>query len=191
MLFNRAEMLNRRARHPKFKADEIIGALNLQKGAVIADIGSGGGYFTMRFAEAVGPEGKVYAVDVNAKLLAYIENYAKENRMTNVETVLVGESGLNLPEQSCSLIFLRNVFHHLNSPERYFKALKRFLKPGGRVIIIDYKKGTALNLIALMRHHVEEAFIQETMKNAGYDLVDRYCFLPQQSFNVFQAVEER
>lgn len=181
-------MLNRRASHPKFKADEIIEVLSLQKGAVVADIGSGGGYFTIRFAKTVGLNGRVFAVDTNARLLAYVKNYAKKNQITNVETVLIDKNGLNLPKEGCDLIFLRNVFHHLNQPEHYFKTLKCFLKPGGRVVVIDYKKRKTLNVIALIGHYAEEAFIQETMKNAGYVLVERYDFLPEQTFNVFRAM---
>jgi len=81
MLFNKAEMLNRRASHPKFKAREIIRALEIKKGSVVAYIGAGGGYFTMLFAEAVGREGRVYAVDTDVKLLNYIEKRAVERKV--------------------------------------------------------------------------------------------------------------
>jgi len=187
-MFNRAEMLNRRAGQPKFKADEIIRTLDIKAGAAVADIGAGGGYFTMRFAEAAGLDGRVYAVDTNAKSLAYVENNAEKNGMINVETVLLDNTGLKLPEHGCDLIFLRNVFHHLDDTVGYFKDLKRFLKPGGRVVIIDYKKRKTLNFIALMGHHVEEESIRKTMSDAGYSLVERYDFLPEQSFTVYQAV---
>jgi len=114
MLFNRAEMLNRRASNPKYKMNEIIKVIPLRKGAVVADIGSGGGCFTMRFAEKVRLDGKV--------------------------------------------------------------------------VIIDYKKRAVLNFITLMGHYVEESLIQETMKNTGYKLVERYDFLSEQSFNIFQLI---
>jgi len=75
---------------------------------------------------------------------------ARDNQMTNIETVLVDENGLNLPEEGCDLIFLRNAFHHIEDPACYFKTLKRFPKPRGKVVIIDYKKRAVLNFITLM-----------------------------------------
>lgn len=187
-MFNRLEMLNRRAAQPKFKANEIIRTLYIKAGATVADIGAGGGYFTMCFAEAVGRDGRVYAVDNNAKSAAYVENMSKQNGMTNIEAVLLDNTALKLPEHGCDLIFLRNVFHHLDETVEYFKDLKRFLKPEGRVVIIDYKKRKTFNFIALMGHHVEEETIRKTMSAAGYSLVERYDLLSEQSFTVYQAV---
>lgn len=184
-MFNRAEMFNYRARHPKFKADEIIRKLALRKRAVVADIGSGGGYFAIRFAETVGLDGKIYAIDTNPKFLSHIAKVAGENKLTNIETISIKRNGLNLPEQSCDLIFLRNVFHHLDDPVAYFKTLKRFLKPGGKVAVIDYKKPKSFSFISLLGHYVEEGLILETMKKAGYEPVECYDFLPEQSFNIF------
>lgn len=184
-MLNRAEMLNRRADHPKFKAGKVISTLALKPGAVVADIGSGGGYFTMRFAEEVGLDGRVYAADKNEKFLDYIKNQARKNQMTNVKTVLVDENGLKLPENGCDIIFLRNVVHHIEDRKSYFANLKRFLKPEGRVVIIDYKKRKTMNFISWMGHYVEEDDIKQTMRNAGYELVEKYNFLSEQSFTVY------
>jgi len=190
MMFSKAEMFNRKASHPKYRANEIMKVLALSEGAVVADIGAGGGYFAMRFAETVGSEGKVYAIDTDRKLLAYIEKCAEKNRIANIETILTGERGVVLPEQSCDLIFLRNVFHHLRQPEDYFRSLKHFLRPKGRVAVIDYKKPRAvMRFISPIGHYAEERFIRETMRKAGYVLVESHDFLPEQSFNIFQAAE--
>lgn len=185
MLFKKAEMMNKRASQPKFKMNEILEVLLVEKGGAIADIGSGGGCFTVRFAEKVGLDGKVYAVDTNTDNLNYVKNYAEETQLTNIETVLAEENKIILPEK-CDLIFLRNAFHHIKEPETYFRNLKRYLKPRGKIVIIDYKKRAAFNFITLMGHYVEEEHIQETMKNAGYELYERYDFLPEQSFNIFE-----
>lgn len=186
MLLNRAEMLNRRASHPKFKGDEILKVLSLSRNAVAADIGSGGGFFTMKFAEIVGLDGMVYALDKNKKFLSYIAMQAQENQMSNIRTVVVNEKGLDLPQHRCDLIFLRNSFHHIEDPVNYFRTMKKFLKPEGKVVIIDYKKCAAFSFITLMGHYVKEELIQETMKDAGYLLVESYDILPEQSFNIFQ-----
>jgi len=106
-MLKRAEMLNRRASHPKFKVYEILKTLNLQVGAVVADIGCGGGYFTMRFAGAVGLDGRVYAVDTNKKFLDYVKNQAQQNQMTNVKTVLVDENRRSMEEKSLVIALAR------------------------------------------------------------------------------------
>lgn len=184
-MFNKAEMLNRRASNPKFKSREILNVLALHKGEVVADIGAGGGYFSMLFAEDVGLDGKVYSLDTNPKMLTHIKSYAEENQLTNINTVLVNEDDLNLPEHGCDLIFLRNVFHHIQDKETYFAKLKSFLKPNGRIVIIDYKKTETFNFINLMKHYVEENLIISTLENAGYKITDSYDFLSEQSFNIF------
>lgn len=185
-MLNRAEMLNRRASNPKFKVDEIINILSLEKGNVVADIGCGGGYISMRLAGKVGLDGKVYAVDANKNMLDYVNTLAKDNQMTNLETVLVDENGLKLPAQSCDLIFLRDVFHHIEDRKSYFLTLKSYLKPNGKVVIIDYKKSNSFSFINLMKHYVKEELIQETLKEAGYVLIESFDFLPEQSFNIFE-----
>jgi ubiquinone/menaquinone biosynthesis C-methylase UbiE len=188
MLFNRAEMYNKRAAQPQFKAQEVIGLLKLEKGHAVADIGSGGGFFTMRFSEAVGETGKVYAVDTNEKLLAYVKKKARELGRNNVVAVAVraGKEGLDLPSGSLDLAFMRNVFHHLEEPADYFKVLRGRMKPEGRVVIIDYKKGTAPGFIQFMRHYTDERRITEAMTKAGYELTSRYDFIPGQSFHIFR-----
>lgn len=186
-MLSKVKRLNRGASHPKFKADEILQALSLKPGIILADIGSGGGYYAMRFAEAAGREGRIYAVDTNAESLAYIKNTAELNGMGNIKIVLADEKGLVLPEHSCDLIFLRNVFHHLTDAVEYFKKIKCFLRPDGRVVIIDYKKRIALNIYVLLGHYAEEKVIRKTMEDAGYRMIERYDFLPEQSFTVYQA----
>ncbi len=186
MIFNRAEMLNKRANRQKFKIDEMFKKLPISKGAVIADIGCGGGCFTMRFAEMVGQDGKVYAVDINEKYLAYVGEYIHKKQITNIELVKVDGIGLNLPDQSCDLIFLRNVLHHIEDRTCYFENMKRYLRPKGKVAIIEYKGRTGLNFITLWGHYVEEEVILRTMKNTGYTLVNSCDFLPEQSYNIFE-----
>ena len=135
-----AKMFNKKASDPKNKPDKIIEAIALKPGQSIADIGSGGGYFSLRFAKIVGEEGRVYAVDTKPELLEYVKNSAREEGLDNVIPTLVSEDKLDLPEKSLDLIFMRNVTHHIPNRVEYFKSLKRFLKPDGRIAIIEYKK---------------------------------------------------
>jgi arsenite methyltransferase len=181
----KAEMLNRKASDPKNKPDEILEASALQQGHKVADIGAGGGYFTLRFAETVGKDGRLFAVDTNPKFLESIKNSAKEQGLDNVETVLTTEDAPNLPEKSIDLIFMRNVCHHLSNRVEYFKRLRGTLKPSGRIAIIEYRDGGRFSFHREFGHYVPKKVIIDEMKDAGYQLEKDLHFLPEQSFLIF------
>ena len=181
----KAEMFNRKASDPKNKPDEILKALGLQQRQKVADVGSGGGYFALRFAEIVEAEGRVFAVDTNPKFLEFIQDSAKEKVLTNVETVLTEEDKPILPEKSVDLVFMRNVCHHLSNRVEYFRQLKNTLKTSGRVAIIEYRSGGGFSFHRLFGHYVAKEKIIEEMKEAGYKLEKEVDFLPEQSFTLF------
>jgi arsenite methyltransferase len=179
-----ADFFNRDASAPENRPDEIISALALKSGMQVADLGAGGGFFTLRFARAVGREGKVYAVDINAELLEIIKASVSKAGLRNVVFIHAREDDSMLPEKSVDLIFVRNVFHHLPDQEKYFRDIKPKLKPGGRVAIIEYKKG-----VYYSGHETPEATVIESMKKAGYSLFKRFGFLEKQSFTIFSPAE--
>jgi len=181
----KARMFNKKASEPKNKPANILETLALHPGQNIADIGSGGGYFSLRFAYAVGREGKVYAVDTNPEFLEFISNGAKEKGLDNIETILAAGDKLNLPEGIIDLIFVRNVYHHLTNQVEYFRKLKVLLKSGGRVAVIEYKPGGIFSFHAIFGHHVRREVIVEEMERAGYKLNKNFDFLPEQSFTIF------
>lgn len=185
-MFNRAEMLNRRAAAPGFMASEVMKKLEIEKSSTIADIGSGGGFFTMKFAATTGLDGTVYAVDTNAKNLEYIRKQAEDGGLNNVKAILVEGDFVGIHELSCDLCFLRNVYHHFTDPEEYFMNLKRFIKSGGRVAIIDYRKTNSLSFVNLTHHYVDEDKLINTLKKCGYKHIASYDFIEQQSFNIFE-----
>jgi ubiquinone/menaquinone biosynthesis C-methylase UbiE len=177
-------MFNSKASNPKNKPDEVLKALELQKGQKVADIGAGGGYFALRFAEIVGANGHTFAVDTDQTFLDFVKNNAKEKGLGNVETVLASKDGVALPEKSLSLIFLRNVCHHLPDRPEYFKRLKSALKQDGRIAIIEYKSG-GFSFHGLFGHYVPKETIIKEMEQAGYQLEKNLAFLPEQSFMIF------
>lgn len=185
-MLNRAEMLNKRAGIPEFKANEVIKSLNIKKGSTVVDLGSGGGFYSMRFAAETGLNGIVYAVDVNKKYLDYVKYQAEKSGLTNVKTVLVDGELPDLLESSCDLIFLRNSYHHISKPEDYFMKLKPYLKSNGRVAIIDYKKTTKLTLINLIGNYSKQEDIINCMKKCGFTHINSFDFIEQQSFNIFK-----
>lgn len=185
LVFNRAEMFNKRASDEKFKSKEVIKNLNIKKGSTLVDIGSGGGYYSMCFAAETGLEGKVYAVDMNKKLLDYIDSQVEKNEIKNIETIHIDGELTGIPENSCDLIFLRNSYHHIKKPDDYFVKLKAYLKSNGRVAIIDYKKTTEFNFINLSGHYTKQEDIIDCMNKCGYSHLKSYDFIKSQSFNIF------
>jgi arsenite methyltransferase len=179
------KMLNKEASSPKNKPKEIIDTLQIREGHAIADIGSGGGYFTLEFAKKVGKRGKVYAIETQLKNLDFIKYQSEREGLDNIDFMLATEDKMNLPEACLDLVFARNVFHHLPEPAKYFNNLKRFLKPGGKVAIIDHKPKGGFSFVAMFRHYTPAAVILREMEDAGYFLIQSFNFLSAQTFNLF------
>ena len=182
-----AKMFNKKAANPKNKPDQILNAIGLKRGQNIADIGSGGGYFSLRFAEIVGEKGKVYAIDEKQEYLDFTKRSAEEKGLHNLMVISASESGLNLSEKSLDVIFMRNVAHHISDRTAYFKGLRNHLMPGGRVVVIEYKRGKPISFRRLFGHHVTKETIVREMDEAGYSLEEEFDFLPEQHFSIFKA----
>lgn len=179
-------MFNRRASSAKSRPEEILEALNLQPGQHIADIGVGGGYFSLKFAEAVGDNGIVYAVDTNQGFLGLLLENAGKKGLRNIRAVPVQQIESLIPEGTLDCVFLRNVFHHLEDRIQYFKELSNLLKENGRVAIVEYSGAHGFSFHKLFGHHVSREKIVEEMTEAGYVEVTHFDFLPEQSFTVFK-----
>jgi ubiquinone/menaquinone biosynthesis C-methylase UbiE len=162
---------------------KVIAALKIQPGAIVADLGSGGGYFTFRLAEAAGPTGKVYAVDVDQDMVDLIAKTAKEKAAGNIEPILAKANDPRLPKTGVDLIFTSNTYHHIDNRVAYFANLRQYLRPGGSVAIIDFDRRAWLE--GLLRHYTPSEFIKREMEQAGYTLRQEYDFLDRQSFLIF------
>ena len=145
----------------------------------------------MKFAELVGPKGNVYAVDTNPEFLFFVKNNARENKLGNVATVLSKGESLNLPEKSIDLIYFRNVIHHIQDRENYFKNLKKFLKPSGKIAIIEYKKPGFFSSRKIFGHYLPKETIVLELEKAGYLLEKEFNFLPEQHFTVYSDKEAK
>jgi ubiquinone/menaquinone biosynthesis C-methylase UbiE len=162
---------------------KVIAALKLQPGAVVADLGSGGGYFTFRLGEAVGPTGKVYAVDIDPGMVELIAKTAKEKALAHIQPVLAKPDDPLLPKAGVDLIFTSNTYHHIDNRVIYFANLRQYLRAGGRVAILDFDRRAWLE--GLLRHYTPSEFIQREMEQAGYRLLEEFDFLDRQSFLLF------
>lgn len=165
-----------RWQHP----DRVIAALAPQEGEHVADLGAGAGYFTFRLARAVGPTGLVYAVDTDSDLLSLIAERAAREDRSNVLALGASPDDPALP-QAVDLVLLVNAFHHLPEPARYLSTLAAYVRPGGRIAVIE-----ALPRWFLFEHATEARTIRSTLAQAGYTLIEEHNFLPRQSFLVFK-----
>lgn len=181
-------LFNRRAADPENKPDRILEALSLKAGDTVADIGSGGGYFALRFSEAVGAQGRVYVVDVNPAFLDIIRQSLNDG-VKNVEAVLAVEGAVPLPEKSLDAVFMRNVYHHLQDRAEYFRRLGRLLKRDGKIAIIENNPGGIFSFSRIFGHHTEKGIIAEEMRKAGYKVDGSFDFLPRQSFTIFSLAD--
>lgn len=161
--------------------DHVVSALGLAPGMSIADLGSGLGYFTFRFASAAGESGVVYAVDTDADLRQLIAERAQQRGIRNIWTIEASENDPGLREP-VDLIFLSNVYHHLPRPRDYFGHVIRCLRPGGRVAILEAKPS---GLLRFLGHATPPDEIRTEMEAAGYHLVSTRADLARQSLQVF------
>lgn len=180
-----AWLFNREAAGSESMADRVVESLVIKEGDVVADLGSGGGYFTVKFAAKTGPRGKVYAVDIDRGMLERVAALAREKGLSNVETVAAAENGSGLKAGSLDLVFIRNVYHHLPKREKYFTDLRAVLKPGGRVAIVEFQQEKGFTFSGLFGHQTPESEVVALMERAGYAKKERFGFLPRQSFNTF------
>lgn len=165
------------------KPDEVIRALALEPAHIVADIGAGTGYFTVRLARAV-PSSLVFAVDVEPKMARHIAERARTERLANVRTVVGSAASANLP-QPVDRVLLVNSYHHIDERTAYFRDLRESLRPGARVAIIDYRPDAPRGSPKHMRMAPEK--IAAEMKEAGYRLVEAFDFLPLQTYQIFEA----
>jgi arsenite methyltransferase len=122
------------------KPHEVVHALSLKPGEVIADIGAGSGYFTFHLARHVGEKGRVYAVDVSSDMILHINRRIRDTQANNVVSVLADPDDPLLPERSVNRFFICNVWHHVENQTKYLSLMKKMLKPGGEVVMIDFHK---------------------------------------------------
>ncbi len=168
------------------KPHEVIQALALKPDAVIADIGSGTGYFSARFANMV-PKGRVYGVDTEPDMVKYLAERAKREGLKNVTAVKGAPGDPRLPEK-VDLIIMVDVFHHVGDRDRYFRRLRDSLKPGGRVAIIDFRMDSPDGPPKNVRIAPER--VKTELKGAGYALIQEHAFLPNQYFLIFQPAKQ-
>jgi ubiquinone/menaquinone biosynthesis C-methylase UbiE len=131
------ESPNRLAR---LRVDDVVAALGLRSGFMVADIGAGTGVFSRPIAKAVSPGGKVYAVDIDQELLDYIDQRSRSEHIDNIQTVLGRADDPQLPTHDIDLVFFNDVLHHIENGAAYLKVLSPYIKPDGRIALVEFDK---------------------------------------------------
>ena len=163
--------------------DRVITALNLKRGQIVADIGAGTGYFSVRLAKSETAP-KVYAADIEPSMVSYLRERAAKEGLTNVTAIQAAADQPNLPEP-VDLILIVDTYHHIGDREAYFRRLAKSIKPGGRLVIIDFKSDSPEGPPKEFRFPLEQ--FKSEMGKAGYTLAAQHNFLPRQQFLIFEV----
>ncbi len=172
--------------------EQLAALAGPRKGSVVADVGAGSGFMAEEFARLVGPEGRVYAVDINALLMKRLAQDAAAKGITNLEVVVCGEREVNLPPDSIDLMFICDTYHHFEYPVSTMKSIHEALRPGGQIVLVDFYRIEGVTPQWLMDHvrAGEEVFTQEIL-DAGFELINAHYppFLTQNYVLRFRKVE--
>jgi cyclopropane fatty-acyl-phospholipid synthase-like methyltransferase len=176
------KLLESERRIEGLQVTNVIKTLKVKRGDRIADIGAGSGLFTRPLAQRIGDQGVVYAVDIDPELLKYVEKTAKEQKLSNIKTILAAGDDPKLPE-AVDLIVIIDTLHHISNQASYLNGLKKYLKPDGRIAIIDFSKDWPTG-------HEKMVYTVETldgwMTAAGFKRVEKHDFLENNFFVVYR-----
>ncbi len=170
------------------RPDDVVAALALRPGDRVADLGAGEGYFIPYLSQAVGTDGRVYAVDIDPEQTAELTEKFGDS---NVETVLASEDDPGLPVDAIDVILIVNTYHHIADRPRYFARLRANLRRGGRVAVIEPNAdlGGILGLTVEEGHTSHAGDVSREMQEAGYRQIQSLKFLPVQIFEVFSPAD--
>lgn len=167
------------------KPHQVLEALAIRPGETIADIGSGSGYFTLRFAAHVGDTGKVYAVDIAPEMIVHLNRRLRDAGVRNVQTVLAAPDDPLLADASVDRFVIVDTWHHIDDQPKYLALMKKMLKPGGQVVMIDFQK-KELPVGPPLAMKIAREDLKRQLEANGYRLKAEHDFLPYQYFLVFE-----
>ena len=179
-----APWLDRRERELEEDPDLAMRLIRVARGSTVADLGAGSGYFSVRLAKAVGATGKVYAVDIQQGMLDLLAARVAKEKLTNVVPVLGAVDDPKLPDESLDLVLMVDVYHELSAPQVTLGHLRRALKPGGRLILLEYRAEDP-DVPILPEHKMTKAQVKLEVEHEGFQQQRVYDDLPRQHLIVF------
>src|SRR5216683_2776519 len=169
------------------KRNEILAATGVKPGMAVADVGAGTGLFTMLFAQAVSPSGRVYAVDISRAFIEHIGERAKAEGLDNVTTILTKGTETELPEASVDLVYTCDTYHHFEHPGETLQSIRRALRPGGRMVVIDFQKIPGETHQQRIDHtRADKQTAIREIEAAGFRFVEEKKLMRENYFVVFQ-----
>jgi ubiquinone/menaquinone biosynthesis C-methylase UbiE len=181
-----APWLERAEREEEEAPSKAIEALELKPGMVVADIGAGSGYYTSRLARRVGPTGRVYATDIQPGMIELLDRRITAEGLTNVTTILGAMADPRLPPRSVDLAIMVDVYHELQQPQLFLQRLKDAFKPGGRLVLLEYRKEDP-RIPILEVHKMSVAEVKAELEAEGFVLDRVIDALPWQHIIVLRV----
>ena len=180
-----ADWLVRPERESEEHPEQALDALGLKRGAVVADIGAGIGYYTWRIAERVGPGGTVYGEDIQPDMLDGLKKTVQAHRLTNVRAVLGTVQDPNLPANSLDLALLVDVYHEFSEPQKMLDRIRDSLKPGGRLVLLEYRAEDP-EVPILPEHKMTLKQVRAEVEPEGFHFDKAIEVLPWQHIIIFR-----
>lgn len=180
-----AGWLDRPEREAEEAPDQALDALGIRAGMVVADVGAGTGYMSLRMARRVGPTGKVYANDLQPEMLLKLHAKSQREKLSNVETVQGTESDPKLPPNTMDLVLLVDVYHEFSQPQAILDKIRESLKPDGRLVLLEYRKEDPKVPIR-PEHKMSVAEVKTEVEAEGYKLDQVIEKLPRQHIIIFR-----
>jgi len=181
------ERFERSGREVYDRREQIVTSANVRRGASVADIGAGTGLFTLLFARAVGSSGKVYAVDISPTFVANIERRARAEGLQNVIGVINTQTDVRLAPASVELAFICDTYHHFEYPAATMASVHRALRPGGRVIVVDFRRIAGKSSTWVMEHvRADEQSVIREVEQAGFRYIGARDILADNYFLEFE-----
>jgi SAM-dependent methyltransferase len=179
-----ADWLERHERAEEEDPDTAINVLKIARGSSVADIGAGSGYMTMKLSTRVGPEGKVYANDIQPQMLQMLANRLASSKIANVVLIQGTIDDPRLPEASVDLAMMVDVYHELSQPQAMLRHLRAALKPGGRLVLLEYRKEDP-SIPIKYEHKMTVAEAKMELEAEGFTLATVDESLPRQHILIF------
>jgi ubiquinone/menaquinone biosynthesis C-methylase UbiE len=182
-----AGWLDRPEREAEEQPEQALDAIGIHPGMIIADVGAGTGYMTLRMARRTGPSGKVYANDLQPEMLQKLRARSQREKLSNIETVLGSEADPKLPPNTMDLVLLVDVYHEFSQPQAMLDKIRESLKPDGRLVLLEYRKEDPKVPIR-PEHKMSVAEVKTEVEAQGYKLEQVIEKLPRQHIIIFRKV---
>ena len=185
MSYHGADWLVRETRQEEEKPESMLDALKIARGSTVADIGAGVGYTSLRLAKRVGPEGTVLATDVQPQMLRMLRENAREAGVKNIKPILCTPTDTKLPDAAVDLALMVDVYHECADPETTLKGLRRALKPGGRLVLVEFRAEDP-DVPIKPEHKMTLAQVRKELEPQGFTFKESVETLPWQHVIIFE-----